>query len=153
MKRFFFATMFMILAVGVGWRYAPPDARERMLGFIGMANRADPARIAQDIKDKITSEDPAARRAALVETLKQKIQEIRTEAAVGENAGEVSASAGVLANASASAARAADIASSADDAAQIINQIEQVGGGTSAGGQIVQRLIERILPAPQCKEP
>lgn len=151
MKRLFFATTLMILAVGVGWRYAPPEARERMLGFVGMANRADPARFVQDIKDKITPEDPEVRRAALMETLKQKVQEIKTKAAVGENTDGANASAPTSANASAPPARAADIASSADEAEQIINKLEQSGGASSAGGQIVQRLIERILPAPQCK--
>lgn len=151
MARLFLVMTLMIVGVGVGWRYTPPEARERLLGFIGMANRVDPARIAQDIKDKITPEDPAARRTALVGALKQKVQEIKTKAAVGENTDGSSASASAPANTSASAARAADIASSADEAVQIITQLEQSGGGASAGGQIVQRLIERILPAPQCK--
>lgn len=151
MKRFFFATMFMILAIGIGWRYAPPDARERMLGFIGMAtNRADPKRVAQGIKEKIMPEDPAATRAAIVGTLKQKIQEIKEGVGVEKNAGGSGASA--LTGAPTPAARAAAIAKAADEAAQLVGQLEQSGTSGSASGQIIQRVLDKILPATQCKE-
>lgn len=143
----------MILAVGVGWRYAPPEARERLLGFVGMAkNRADPVRVAQDIKEKIIPKDPAAHRAALVSALKQKIQEIKTDAGVGENADGTGAPAGAPTNASAPSVRAAAIAKAADEAVQLADQVAQAGGAASTGGQIIQHLLERILPVPECKQ-
>ncbi len=142
----------MILAVGVGWRYAPSDARERLLGFIGVADRVNPARIAKDIKDRIVPEDPTVRRAALVGALKQKIQEIKADAQSVKNTDSAAdAPTGAPAPTVASAARATDIASAADEAAQLVNQLEQSGGSGSVSGQVFQRVLDNILPTPQCK--
>jgi translation elongation factor EF-1beta len=148
MKRFFFGTLFIIVAVGVGWRYAPSDTRERLLGFVGMANSVDPARVARDIKEKIMPEDPAVRRAALTTALRQKIMEIQESAGVEESAD----SGGVLVGVRTLNTSAIDIVKAADDAAQLVNQLEQSGGSGSVAGQAIQRVIDKILPAPQCKE-
>jgi len=148
MKRFFFATVLMILAIGVGWRYAPPQARERLLGFIGVANRLDPARIARGIREKITPDNPVARRAALAVELKQKIQEMKKSTSVGNITDHAAAPAGAAALAD---ARAADIAKAADEAAQLVDQLERSHQGGSVSGQVVQRVLDKIMPSTQCE--
>ena len=142
----------MILAIGIGWRYAPPAAREKLLGFIGVADRArsvDPAQVARDIKEKIMPEDPVARRSALVAALKEKMREIKDNTADETKAEQSPASA----DAGAGRIPEASIGKTVDEAAALVNQLEQVNHDASVGGQIVQRVLERILPAAQCKEP
>ncbi len=153
MRRFFFATVFMILAVGVGWRYAPQDARQRLLAFIGVANRVRPSGIAQEIKDKIMPEDPVARRAALTAALRQKIAEIQEGAGVEKSADRGGAPAGAPVLAGTPDTHAASVGKSADDAAQLVNQLEQANHDASVGGQVVQRVLNAILPAAQCQAP
>lgn len=147
MRRFLITTTLAILAVGIGWRYAPPQARERLLGFAGMANRADPARVAQGIREKIAPEDPAARRSALTTALKEKIREIKNNAAGGNNPDQSGAPAGAPHMSAASVGRAAD------EAAIFVSQLEQANQDASVGGQIAQRVLDAILPAAQCKAP
>jgi len=141
MRRFFFATVFMILAVGVGWRYAPQDARQRLLQAVGVVGRVDPAGIAQGIKNKVMPEDPVARRAALTTELKEKITQMKNIAA-GENKGVSSGTAN---------GAVTTIEQAADEAGQLVQQLQEVNKDPSISGQVIQRVLDKILPATQCK--
>jgi|GEM_PF-2216086 hypothetical protein len=159
MTRLFLALFLIIVGIGVGWRVAPPDARERILGFVGMARmvaRDESARVVRDAKEKIVPADPTARRAALTEELKQKLRDIKaaTQPESQYAPGKDTSSADTQNRASAAPdMRAGDIAKAADEASRLLDEIERVGAGASAGGRMAQSLLERILPAPQCETP
>lgn len=138
----------MIIAVGIGWRYASPQTRERLLGFIGAAGRTDPAEVTRGIKDKIIPEDPALRRAALTAALKQKISEIQSNAGVEKVIDRL----GAPVSAVAPDAKAARVVNAADEAARLVSQLEQANHDALVGGQIVRLVLNAIIPAPQCKE-
>lgn len=128
----------MILAIGIGWRYAPQDARQKLLEALGVARRGYPRDIAQEIKDKIVPEDPAAHRAALAAALEQKITQIKNIAA-GKSSDVSSGQANTT------------VEQAADEAGQLVQELENANKDPSISGQIVQRALDRILPASQCK--
>ena len=128
MRRLFIVTAVGILAVGVGWRYAPQDIRQKLLDAAGRRDQATDT-IAAKIKDAVKPDNPVARRAALAAAIKQKIEEIAQEANTATSTGQMT-----------------------EEAEHLVDQLTQEAGGQSISGKAIERVLERILPASQCKE-
>ena len=133
--------------LGVGWHYTPRHTRERLLGFIGIVSRGNVGDVKTAIGDLILPEDPEERREILIGELKKNLRELRAQAGEGEAAADAS---GVQASAIAAASTGELIAASED----IIKELEAANGDKSVGGTIIERIIDRALPAQsvECKQ-
>lgn len=139
MRRFLIISVLTVGALTVGWRYAPDGMREKLLGLAGLANFGSTV---HTLRDAVRPEDPVARRASEINTLKQKIGAIRK----GVQGVQNSESSGM------NPAPLKDVEKAADEAMSIIGQIEEANNDQSLGGRVAARVIDTVLPAPSAAQ-
>lgn len=149
MKKTPFAGILIAALAGASWHYASPQTREALLGFIGLASRRDAGEIRRAIGDAVLPDDPIARRAVLAEGLKRSIRELQRRTITDEQGTEAAAAAGFVPDKELAGKTTADILAGAGNA---ITELEGANKDESAGTKITERILERILPAAQCKE-
>ncbi len=132
-----------------GWYYLPDSARERLLGFVGMVARRDTEEVQRAIGGILLPEDPTERRAVLAGELKKSIRELRRRDVSAVQGPDAAAAAGLLADEKTAAVSTADVLRAAEAA---IKGLEDANEDASVGRTIVEKILERVLPAPavQC---
>jgi DNA primase catalytic subunit len=148
MIRLFFWTIVIAAGVWTGWYYTPAEIKGQILGFVGLASQR--REVKNFIEDGVLPPDPEERREVVVKELKKNVGELKrrsirsgTVEETALSAGEAGASPAIAAASTASVAAAAD---------KLLDELEKSSGDKSLGGRIIERILERILPAPQCKE-
>lgn len=147
MIRLFFWTVLVIAAVAAGWYYTPTNIKAQVLGFVGLA--APRREVKNFIEDVVLPADPKERQEVLVQELKKNVGELKRRAGP---AGALEAGAPVAIQDTASPALAkADTKEVIGAAEKLLGELEKSSGGKSVGGVIIERIIDRVLPAPQCR--
>lgn len=148
MKKAILGGLLIAGLLGAGWRYAPPRIREQLLGFIGMASRRDVAEIRRAIGAAVLPEDPTERRKALTQELNRRIRELRRRELVEHRGAKATLSAGITADEGMTGSPTAEVLAGAE---QIVKELEGANQDASVGTKITERILERILPAAQCR--
>ena len=148
MIRFFVGTIVIIVLVAGAWYYTPVSIKEKVLGFVGLAApRGEIKNLGEDV---ILPADPEERREVLVRELKKNVGELKRRAA---KSGTVDAGMSISVRDTASPVIAkADTKEVIGAAEKLLDELEKSSGDKSAGDKILERIIERILPPPQCRE-
>jgi hypothetical protein len=148
MIRFLASTIVLIVGLGAGWYYTPVGVKERVLGFVGLA--APRYEVKNFIDDVVLPPDPEERREVLVKELKKNVGELKRRS-IRSGTVEEKALAAVEAGASPAIA-AASTASVAAAADKLLDELEKSSSDKSVGGQILERIIERMLPSQESVE-
>lgn len=130
MGRFLAVIVALIVFIGFGLKYAPPDIRVRALKFL---NAADGTEIVKNAAKKIMPENPVQKRTELTGELRQKIAEMKTLSGEAEGG----------------------IAPAADEALEIVARLQEANSEQSVAGRIAVRILDAVLPAPsgaQCTD-
>ena len=146
----------MIAVVTLGWRYAPQDVKEKLLGAVGIAARGNGAQVKHFIADVVLPQDPAQRRAVLAGELKKNIAELRRRIetdtkeeaaldAVGDSGSSATAAGG---SAEKIKIRTASVRGLISASEGIVKEMENADQGASAGSRVMGRVLDVILPAP-----
>ena len=143
MKRFFITTAVLVMVAGVGWRYAPADTRESMLGFIGGARQRSGTAV-RDALSRALPDDPAVRRAAVAGELRRAITEMERRAGISPTAFMAGAEQGAGVSQNARPASGADIAQKTED---LIRELESSAPEPSLPRRITERVLDAMLPA------
>lgn len=77
MRKFILSTSLVLFLVAVGWYYTPPQIRDKISAFIGVAARRDTGEIKNFLADSVLPEDPKERREIIIQELKKNIAEIK----------------------------------------------------------------------------
>lgn len=80
MRKFFLSTALVIFTVAAGWYYTPPQIRDKLTAFIGVAARRDTGEIKNFLADTVLASDPKERREVIIQGLKKNIAEIKRRA-------------------------------------------------------------------------
>lgn len=141
MIRFFVGTLLVIAAVAAGWHYTPVNIKAQILGFVGLA--APRREIKNFIEDVVLPADPEERREVLIQELKKNVGELKRRAvrsgAIEADAPAAGQDAGSPALAKASTEKVIG------GAEKLIEELEKSSGDKSVGGQIIERIIDRVL--------
>lgn len=154
MKKTIFGGLLIAGLVWAGWRYVPPRTREALLGFIGMASRrargedVPAAEIRSAIEDAVLPADPAKRREMLTRELRRNISDLRRRAVIEAEGAGAAIAAGFVPDDKLASTTAADVLA---DTERIVKELEGANQDASAGTRVIERIIERILPAGQCR--
>lgn len=154
MKKALFGGLLITGLVWLGWQYAPPRAREALLGFVGMASRrargqdVPAAEIRRAVADAVLPADPAERREVLTGALRRNIRELRRRETIETQGAEAARAAGFAADDALASTTAADVLA---DTERIAKELEGANQDAGAGTRVVERIIERILPSVQCR--
>ncbi|MEK7542048.1 MAG: hypothetical protein AAB533_04320 [Patescibacteria group bacterium] len=149
MKKALLGGAVIAVVAWAGWHYGSPRTREALLGFIGMARRRDTAEIRRAIGDAVLPEDPVERRVALTQDLTRSIRELRRREATEALGADAALAAGLASDETLASTTTADVLAGAE---RIIKELEGANTDSSAGTKVVERILERMLPARQCKE-
>lgn len=151
MIRFFITTLLVISAVAAGWYYTPANVKAQILGFVGIA--ASRREIKNFIEDVVLPADPEERREILVQELKKNVGELKRRAVQG---GAIEAGVAVAREDAASPALAKAKTEEVIGASEkLLDELRQANDDKSVGGTIIERIIDRVLPATQeivCKD-
>ena len=149
MRKELITGLMIAVAGAVGWHYASPQTRETLLGFVGMASRRDTQELRHTIRDAVLPEDPIARRAALAKNIQRSIRELQRREITAERGAETAIAGGFAEDEELSGKTTAEVLAGARNA---VAELEGANKDTSVGTKITERILERILPAAQCKE-
>ena len=149
MKKALVSTLMIAAVAGMGWRYASPQTREALLGFVGMASRRDAVGLRQGIKDAVLPQDPAERRTVLTDGLKRDIRELQRRAIREEQGLSAAVTAGFDEDAGQSGKTITEILAGAGNT---VTELENANKDASLGTKVTERILERILPGTACRE-
>lgn len=150
MRRLIISSILLITLVGIGWHYTPQRVRERLLGFVGVAARGDADGVKKAIGDLVLPKDPEERRRVLIGELKKNVDELKRRAIPGV---EAETGAPVIRQSEAAEGAQAESAEAIiGNTEKLLGELAESNGDKSVGGTIVERIVERILPAAQCRE-
>lgn len=140
MKRFLLYTILIIGGTAIGWSYLPENIREKTTAFLGTVLRGDKKEIQEFIGDKILPKDPEEKRAVLLETLKEKVLEIKKQTGDKTKSGES------FENTSSAQKNSQTLAGAIKATEDIIAKLEGINTDASIGGKVVDKITQYILP-------
>ena len=143
--RFLTSTLLMIALAVAGWHYAPQNAKEGVLGIVGIAKRGNTAEVKHFIEDVVLPKDPAERRSALTSELEKNIAELKRRIVAGKD--DIAAFGSSPApDAKICAASSQDLISASEE---IVKELESANKDMSVGEKATQRILDAVLPVKQ----
>lgn len=149
MKKLLFTTTLTIVAIWAGWGYLPPNVRNKLTAFVGAARNGDMVEVAGEAKRifKATAlpGNPEKRRTVLLTELKKNLEAIKDTPLDASE--EIKPKTSSRTNTEPGRASSGAVVESSKE---IIKKLEEANDDTSVTTKIIERVLERILPAQQC---